>query len=139
MDIGFKKLQDEQRVQSEMLNQGLATGTVNQHLSPNDFAEGVLRMLKKEIPKIEPPPRQPPDSPLIPDSNPSSGSSAPHQKAPSTPPSSPHRTSQRQNPHPVSSTVSLPFHPEPIAYRHLVISHFQHHHHCHQHYHNSQA
>jgi hypothetical protein len=132
MDIGFKKLQDDQRVQSEMINQGLATVNANQHLSPNDFAQEVLRMLKKEIPRIKLPPRQHPDSPLTPDSDPSSGSSAPHQKPPSTPPSSPShsnvagrgpmtpvepqelsgqglkepdRTSQRQNPHPVSSTA----------------------------------
>ncbi|GLA46079.1 hypothetical protein AnigIFM63604_008866 [Aspergillus niger] len=132
MDIGFKKLQDDQRVQSEMLNHGLATVTVNHHLSPNDFAQEVLRMLKKEIPRTRLPPRQPPDSPLTPDSDPSSGSSAPHQKPPSTPPSSPphsnaagrgpmiplepkelsrqglkepDRTSQRQNPHPVNSTA----------------------------------
>jgi hypothetical protein len=138
MDIGFKKLQDDQRVQSEMINQGLATVTANQHLSPNDFAQEVLRMLKKEIPRIKLPPRQPPDSPLTPDSDPSSGSSALHLKPPSTPPSSPShsnvagwgpmiplepqelsgqalkepdRTSQRQNPHPVSSTAPLPFHP----------------------------
>ncbi|KAG2414715.1 hypothetical protein HFD88_003907 [Aspergillus terreus] len=89
MDIGFKKLQDDQRLQLEMLNQRSATVTVNQHVSPNDFAQEVLRILKKEIPKIELPPRQPPDSPLTPDSDPSSGSSATHQEALSTPPSSP--------------------------------------------------
>ncbi|KAL3473080.1 hypothetical protein BJX99DRAFT_261759 [Aspergillus californicus] len=135
MDIGFKRLQDDQRVHSEMLNQRLATVTVNQHLSPNDLAQEVLRMLRKEIPRIKLPPRQPPDSPLTPDSDPSSGSSAPHQKAPSTPPSSPphsnaagrgpmiplepqeltrqaleepDRTSQRQNPHPPLPTSPLP-------------------------------
>jgi hypothetical protein len=141
MDIGFRKLQDDQRLQSEMLNQGLATVTVNQHLSPNDFAQEVLRMLKKEIPRIKLPPRQPLDNPLTPDSDPSSGFSAPHQKGPSTPPSSPphsnaagrgpmiplepqelsgqalkepDRTSQRQNPHPVSApppSLSIPSQP----------------------------
>lgn len=141
MDIGLKKLQDDQRVQLEMLNQGSATVTVNQHVSPDDFAQEVLRTLKKEIPRIKLPPRQPPDTPLTPDSYLSSGSSALHQKAPSTPPSSPphpnaagrrpltplgpqelsmqalkeqDRTSQRLNPHRVRSTtpsLSLPSQP----------------------------
>ncbi|KAL3453054.1 hypothetical protein BJX65DRAFT_302951 [Aspergillus insuetus] len=132
MDIGFKKLQDNQRVQAEMLSQGLATGTLNQHISPNDLAQEVLRMLKREIPRIKLPPRQPPDSPLTPNSDLPSDSLTPRQQPPSTPPSSPphsndggqqavirpepqevptkelkesERTPQRQHLHPVSSTL----------------------------------
>ncbi|KAL3456046.1 hypothetical protein BJX64DRAFT_281649 [Aspergillus heterothallicus] len=149
MEIGFRKLQDDQRVQSEMLNQGSATVTVNQHISPKDFAQEVLRMLQKEIPRIKLPPRQPPDGPSTPDSDPSSSSSAPHQKNPSTPPSSPphsnnagqgpmmpvwpqkvsrkalkepDETSQQQNPHAVSSAAPLSF---PSQTNRIVTSSYQ--------------
>jgi hypothetical protein len=132
MGIGFKKLQDNQRIQADMFTQRLATVTVDQGISPNDFAQEVLRMLKREIPRIKLPPRQPPDSPLTPNSDPPSDSSTPRQQPPSTPPSSPPHsndggqqtvirpepqevstqelkeselTSQQQHPHPVSSTV----------------------------------
>ncbi|KAL4923230.1 uncharacterized protein BDV17DRAFT_297208 [Aspergillus undulatus] len=89
MDIGFKKLQDDKRAQEELLKQ--RSMTAEQDASPVYFAQEILRVLKKEIPKLHQ--NQPRDSPSTPDSGPSSSSPAFYQQVPSTPPSSPPRPS----------------------------------------------
>ncbi|KAL4982326.1 hypothetical protein BDW68DRAFT_192235 [Aspergillus falconensis] len=91
MGIELKKLQDNRRVQEETFKQ--RSVTAKQDDSPIRFAQEILRIVEKEIPKLNH--KQSPDSPSTPDSGPSSSSSAPRERAPSTAPSSPPRPNAR--------------------------------------------
>ncbi|KAL4812461.1 hypothetical protein BDW67DRAFT_178697 [Aspergillus spinulosporus] len=82
-EISFKKLQEDKRNQEEILRQ--RSSTAKQDKSAARFAEDIIRILEKEIPKLYR--AQLPDSPSTPDPGSSSTSSAPPQQAPrSTPP-----------------------------------------------------
>ncbi|KAL4749329.1 hypothetical protein BDW72DRAFT_214135 [Aspergillus terricola var. indicus] len=81
-EIGLMRLQEDKRVQEEMLKQRSVTAKQND--SADYFAQEVIRILKREIPKLHR--NQPPGRPWTPDFGPSSSSSAPRQQVPRTPP-----------------------------------------------------
>ncbi|KAF9892655.1 hypothetical protein FE257_001057 [Aspergillus nanangensis] len=90
MSIGFKTLEDHQRAQARILERGSATR--NQDVSPNQFSQEVLRLLKREIPKLKP--HHTPGNRATPDPGPPSRSRVPSNRGIST------ATSARPDPHP---------------------------------------
>ncbi|KAL4735034.1 hypothetical protein BDV11DRAFT_208838 [Aspergillus similis] len=82
-EIGLMKLQEDKRAQEEMLKQKSATA--KQDVSAVYFAQKIIRILEREIPKLHR--NQPSDSPSTPDPGPSSSASAPRRQTPRTPPS----------------------------------------------------
>ncbi|KAL4876695.1 hypothetical protein BJY04DRAFT_222871 [Aspergillus karnatakaensis] len=112
LDIGLKKLQDDQRAQVHIVKQRHASA--RDDISPSKFAQEVLRIVKKDIPKLyrQPPPDSPPTTGSAPSSNPSPSGPQP----PSTPPSTPPRVfAGAQSPDTALSATVLP-HREPEAY-----------------------
>jgi hypothetical protein len=87
MGIELKKLHDNKQAQEETLKH--TSAIVKQGASPNDFAQEILRILEREIPKLNR--NQPPDFPSTSGFGPSSSSTARRHRDSSMKSSSPPR------------------------------------------------